>query len=300
MLTRRQFLGTAALGAATCALTSPAALAQPAPAREFAVFTKHFLGLAPEPLADALAGIGVTAIEAPIRPQGHVEPARVAEELPKFVEILKARGIHIAVLTSGINAVSAAQHTEQVLRTAKAMGIPRFRMDWYRYDLARPLWPQLDELKPRLKDLVALCREIGIQPCYQNHSGRDYIGGLVWDMALLMRDYPAADLAWAFDIMHATVEGTSAWPMHASVARERLGVAYFKDFAWDGKGHKSVPLGQGVVNREYVNTLKKTAYTGPVSLHVEYLTGDIKTPGYLKTALEATKRDLATLNEWWG
>ncbi len=39
-----------------------------------AVFTNHFLGLSPERLADTLAGIDGAAIEAPVRPKGHVEP----------------------------------------------------------------------------------------------------------------------------------------------------------------------------------------------------------------------------------
>jgi sugar phosphate isomerase/epimerase len=299
MTTRRQFLQAAALGAAACALPSLAREAKPASPRVFAVFTKHLLGLAYEPLADALAGIGVTAIEAPIRPQGHVEPERVEEDLPKLVAALQKRGIAIAVLASGINAVNAKQRAEKVLRTAKALGIARYRMEWYRYDLRRPLWPQLDELKPRLKDLVALSREIGILPCYQNHSGRDYIGGPVWDMALLMRDFPATELAWCFDIMHATVEGGSSWPIQVQLVKERIGAAYFKDFAWVGKGRQSVPLGEGVVSRDYVAQLKQAGYAGPVSLHLEYLTGDIKDAGYLPAALAATRRDLATLKSWW-
>ena len=57
-----------------------------------------------------------------------------------------------------------------------------------------------------------IARELGIQPCYQNHSGAKYVGAGVWDMAMLMRDHPPADLAWAFDILHATVEGSTSWP----------------------------------------------------------------------------------------
>ena len=157
MNTRRQFLKTAALGAAASALPSFAgAAAKASGATTFAVFTKHFVGLDHDQLADTLAELGITAVEAPIRPKGgtHVEIEKVADELPKFAAALKKRGVEIAVLTSGINAVDPAQHTEAVLRTAKSVGIPRYRMDWYPYDFKKPLWPQLDELKPKLKDLV--------------------------------------------------------------------------------------------------------------------------------------------------
>ena len=184
---------------------------------EVSLFTKHFLGLPYDRLAEVLAGLGVTGIEAPIRPGGHIEPAMVEDELPKLVEALKKCGVRITMLTSGINSVSDASRTEVVLRTAKALGIPRFRMNWYVYDNKKPIWPQVDEFRPKLKDLVALSKEIGILPCYQNHSGAKNFGAGIWDMALLMRDYKPTELAWAFDIMHATVEGGLSWPIQSTL-----------------------------------------------------------------------------------
>ena len=132
MNTRRHFLKSAALGAAASALPKlSSAATTSAGATQFAVFSKHLVGLGYDQLADMLAEIGITAIEAPVRPKGgtHVEIEKVTDELPKLAEALKKRGIQIAVLTSGIDAVSKEQHTEAVLRTAKAVGIPRYHMD---------------------------------------------------------------------------------------------------------------------------------------------------------------------------
>jgi sugar phosphate isomerase/epimerase len=212
---------------------------------------------------------------------------------------MKSRGITIELISSGINAASRAQHTEQVLRTARALGIPRYRMNWYRYDLAKPIWPQLEALEPVLKDLVALSREIGILPCYQNHSGTGYVGGAVWDMASLMRKFKPTELAWCFDIMHAMIEGSTSWPVEFRLIRDHLSVANFKNFAWAGKGHKDVPLGDGVVGKDYVAMLKQTGFSGVTSLYVEYLPGDVRDEGYLARAIEATKRDLDVLRSWW-
>ena len=190
-------------------------------------------------------------------------------------------------------------HTERVLRTASALGVRRYRMNWYSYDLSKPLWPQLDEIRPRLRDLVAFSREVGILPCYQNHSGSRLVGAPIWDMAMLMREYRPTELAWCFDIMHATIEGSSAWPIHVNLVRDHIGVAFFKNFQWAGKGHQAAPLGEGVVGRDYVALLKKSAYAGPVSLHVEYLKGSMKDEGYLKKAVDTTRRDLDVLKSWW-
>ena len=302
MKTRRDFLKAGSLaGAASllAPLTDPARAADAATPREFCFFTKHLHGLGFDQMADIAAGLGMQGIEAPIRPGGHVEPERVEEDLPKLAEALKKRGLGISIMTSGINEVSAGQHTEKVLRTAKALGVPRYRMNYNKYDLSQPIWPQLDTWRAKFKDLIALSREIGIQPLYQNHSGKDYLGAPVWDVFSLMQDYPAKDWAFAFDIYHATVEGSKSWPLELNLVRERIGAAYFKNFKWGEKQAEACPLGEGVVGKDYVTALKKLGYSGVVSLHVEYLKGSVKDPGYLEQAVAATKRDFAVLKEWW-
>jgi sugar phosphate isomerase/epimerase len=301
MNNRRAFLQTAGSALAGVALRPALRAATTAPTAplDLSIFTKHFIGLPFEQIAEIVATLGASGIEAPIRPGGHIEPAKVEDELPKFVEVLKKHGLRINVLTSGINSVSEATRTESILRTAKALGIPRFRMNYYLYDNKKPIWPQLDEIKPRLKELVALCKEIGIQPCYQNHSGAKMAGAAIWDMALLMRDYKPEELSWCFDIMHATIEGGTSWPTEVRLVRDHIATAYFKNFVWEGTRHKAVPLGEGVVGKPYIDQLKSLDYRGPVSVHVEYLKGSVKDPDYLARAIEATRTDIATLRNWW-
>ncbi|MEY4484343.1 MAG: hypothetical protein RL693_1795 [Verrucomicrobiota bacterium] len=266
---------------------------------DYCFFTKHLQGVEFDKLADIAAGIGVNGIEAPIRPGGHVVPERVEEDLPKLADALKKRGLKISIMTSGINEVSAEQNTEKVLRTAKAMGVNHYRMLYQKYDLTKPIMPQLDGWRSKFKDLIALSKEIGIQPLYQNHSGKDYLGAPVWDIYSIMKDYSPEEWSFAFDIYHATVEGSLSWPLEFNLVRDRIGVAYFKNFKWGAKKAEPCPLGDGVVNKDYAVMLKKINFTGPVSLHVEYLKGSIKDPGYLDEAIKATQRDFAVLKEWW-
>jgi sugar phosphate isomerase/epimerase len=228
-----------------------------------------------------------------------VEPARVEEELPRLVEALKKVGCSLTILTSGITEASTAQHTEKVLRTAKALGVKRYRMGFCKYDLKQPILPQLDAWSAKFKTLIALSKEIGMQPLFQNHSGKEYLGAPVWDVFSIMKDYPAKDWAFAFDIMHATVEGSLSWPLEVNLVRDHIGVAYFKDFKWGDKKFTTCPLGEGVVSKDYVGMLKKSGYGGPVSLHVEYLDHRMKEPTYLAEALKATQRDFAVLKDWW-
>lgn len=306
---RRHFLKSASLAGAATALApilSPqsvqaAAAAPAATSPDYCFFTKHLLGLPFDEVADIAAGLeGMKGIEAPIRLGGHVEPAKVEDGLPKLAEALTKRGLGITIMTSGINEVSQEQNTEKVLRTAKAVGIQRYRMNYNKYDLTKPIWPQLQEWKAKFKDLIALSREIGIQPLYQNHSGKDYLGAPVWDVYTLMQDYPEKDWAFAFDFYHATVEGSLSWPLELNLVRDRMGAVYFKNFKWGARKAEACPLGEGVVGPEQVAALKKIGFSGPISLHVEYLKGSVKDESYLKEAIAATKRDFAVLKEWWG
>lgn len=266
---------------------------------KFAVFSKHFVGLPYDRLAEVVAHCGADGIEAPIRPGGHIEPVKAQEELPKLTEALKKGGLEITQLTSALTDASPHSHAESLLRTAKALGIERYRLGFFKYDLTKPLWPQLDEIKAKLKDLVVMSKEIGVLPCFQNHSGAGYVGAAIWDVALLMRDFPADQLAWSFDIMHATIEGNLSWPAEFALVKERIGIAYFKNFIWDNRRPQPAPLAEGIVGKPYVDMLRKAGYSGPVSLHVEYLRSKPTDPEGLATLMEATKRDMDVLKSWW-
>lgn len=264
----------------------------------FCFFSKHLQGLSFDDIASFAAEVGMDGVEAPIRPGGHVEPEKVEEDLPKLVEALKKQGRELTIMTSGINEVSAEQNTEAVLRTAAKLGVKRFRMLYYKYDLQKPIWPQLDEIRPKIKDLVQLCTEIGIQPLFQNHSGKDYVAAPVWDMYSIMREYSAEQFSFAYDIYHSTIEGGSSWPLEAALVSDHLGAVYFKDFKWNGRKAEGCPLGEGQVNPAFAKTLMKGGYKGPISLHLEYLKGDIKDPAFIKECRDAHVREFGILKQW--
>ena len=278
----------------------PLLAAAPAPkAPEFSLFTKHLVGLPYDQLAETVAALGFKGVEAPVRKGGHVEPARVEEDLPKLAEAFKKCGVTITLLTTDINTVNAADRTEKVLRTARALDIPSYRMKWYAYSGKQSLWAGLDEIRPQLRDLVALSRELRILPSYQNHSGPKYVGAAVWDMATLMKDYRPDELSWNFDFFHAMVEGGLSWPNHLALARDHITMVYFKNFTWQGRVAEGCPLSEGRVGKDSVALLRKSGYAGPVCLHVEYLKGKVTDQGALKAAVDATRKDFATLKEWW-
>ena len=61
-----------------------------------------------------------------------------------------------------------------------------------------------------------------------------------------------------------------------------------------------MPLGEGQVDPAYGKMLMKTGYSGPISLHVEYLEGNPKDAAVLKGFRESHLRDMKTLHIWLG
>lgn len=295
---RRDFLKLTAAGLAVSPLAGLAEAKKSASSYEFCTFTKPLQHLSYDDMAKKIAAIGFDGIEAPVRPGGHVLPENVEEELPKMVEALKANGLNLTVLTSGINEVSDEQRTEAVLRTAADLGVKRYRMSYYKYDLDKPIRPQLDEFRPKLKDLIELSSELGIKPIYQNHSGKNYFGAPMWDLGEVFGEYDPSEVGVAFDIGHATVEGAKAWPLDFAMIEPYIDTVYIKEPTWTDNKLGWGPLGEGVVDKGFYGVLKKSSFDGPISLHVEYL--GHKDPKIEPAFLQAIEENFATLKSLLG
>ena len=183
-LNRRQAILAAASALVTTRMVQAAT--ERAPRQPICVFTKPFNSLSFDTLADRIAELGFDGIEAPIRKGGHVEPAEVEDQLPKLVEALRKRDLEITVMASDVNDPNDPV-TAKVLRTAAALGVRRYRMKYLNYDLKRSVVDQLDERRPRFRDLAAMNRDIGIRAVYQNHASGRILGATLWDLKQIGR-----------------------------------------------------------------------------------------------------------------
>ena len=296
-LSRRAFVAGAAAAGSGLALSSNAQAANPdsADRRKICVFSKPFQSLSYDELADRIAELGFDGIEAPIRNGGHIEPEQVPDELPKMVEALKKRGLEITVMASSVNRVDQ-KHTEETLRTAASLGIPRYRLQYFRYDFNKPILQQIEGWRSAMHELAALNAELGIQGVFQNHSGGRYFSAPIWDLHRAIHDLDPAHLGMAFDIRHATVEGGECWPIQFHLMRQHFGIVYVKDAIWKNHRDHNVPLGEGMIDKRFFRMLDKSEYAGPISLHEEYL--DHRDPDLVPKHLEAIERDFKLLKKW--
>ncbi len=296
-LDRRCFVRNLAIGTGATAFAAATAQARPAPkATRYPVccFAKPLQHMTFDALADFLQPLGFQGIEATVRKGGQVEPERVEQDLPKLVDALRRRGLEITIMATDINRADQPL-TAKVLETAARLGIKRYRFKAYHYDLSKPILPQLATYGRALRDLAALNRALGITGLYQNHSGKNYVGAPVWDIYNAVRPLPPAQAAIAFDIRHATVEGGLSWPIQFNLVRSHMAMVYVKDFVWDGRKPKNVPLGQGMVDPHFFKMLAATSFTGPISLHIEYF--DHRNPTLAKQREQAVANDIKTLRK---
>ncbi len=227
-------------------------------------------------MAQVVAALGYEGVDLTVRPGGHVEPARVEDDLPKASDIIRKAGLKLPMVTTAIRDATTP-YAETVIKTCAALGIRLYRWDGFRYEGPGPLPQQLDALRPLVKDLAALNRRYGVCAMYHTHSGPGRVGASMWDLYLLLKDFDSRAVAVNLDIGHATVEGGYGGWIHSTrlLLPYTRGVAV-KDFLWR-QNEKGAwvpgwrPLGQGMVNfKQFFAMLKQAGFHGPIQLHMEY------------------------------
>ena len=272
---RRQFALAAASTAAAFAIPSHLIAApKPGDQYKFCAFIKFLLPLKYDEMADAIAEAGFDGVEVTARQkEAYINPARAADELPLLKEVLDKRKLEITILTTDILRHDDP-NAESMLRTAASLGIKRYRLGFFRYDLKKPILPQLAALQPVIRDIAAMNRDIGIAGMWQNHTGADMVGATVWDMHSLIKDYPTSEVGCVFDIRHAAAEAAEAWPVYYDLVKPHLSALSVKDFRWEGRKSVHTQLGKGNVDPKFFKSLRKSEFRGPISVHVEYLPKD--------------------------
>ena len=93
------------------------------------VFSKVYqeLELGFDAAAALTAEAGLNGIDCTVRPEGEILPEHAARELPQYAAALNKRGLQIPLLTTAIMSVSSP-HAEEILRTAKKLGVQYYRL----------------------------------------------------------------------------------------------------------------------------------------------------------------------------
>ncbi len=272
---------------------------------KISIFSKHLQWLDYTEMAEATATMGFDGIDLSVRPGGHVLPENVVDDLPKAMRAITAASLNVYMITTAITDPDDPL-TEKIIKTASSLGIRHYRMGWFKYDDKKTIEENLSEIKSKMFKIAELNKRYSISGEYQNHAGT-YFGAPIWDLHRVLKEIDSPSLGIQYDIRHATVEGSTTWPVGLKLIKPYIKSFDIKDFQWTKKDNKwiaeNVPVGQGMVDfKRYFQLLKAYDVKGPISLHYEYPLGGAEHGGKTLTmertkVLAAMKRDLLTIKD---
>jgi sugar phosphate isomerase/epimerase len=299
---RRDFLARAALvcsSGALCGVSLPSFAAEKF-SPPITVFSKIYqdLKLDFEQAADLTADAGLDGVDCPVRPGGEILPERAVDEMPRYAEALRKRKTGMLLLTTAILS-PATPHTEDILRTAKKLGIRYYRLGSVQVPRDAQTSKQANEIKAQLKDLAALNKELGVTGLFQNHSpwGKtQVVGGDLNELFDIVKDFDPNQIGVAFDLGHALLVHGDDWRPQLEKLKRFIKVAYVKDAK---KGGRFVHFGQGdFAQTGYFTLLKQMGYNAPFSIHIEFDWSDQGRDKTRAALLRALKESAGVLREW--
>ena len=181
---RRDLLQTG-LAAALSARLLPQAVAQtpaPAAARKLIVdaYSRHLQWLrTPDEVAEAAAEMGYQGLDITVVPYpGHVDPEKVATDLPPYVNAARRQGLRVTTMRCTITDADTPI-AQEMLHTASSLGLTHYWGGMFRYDLNKPINDQLDAIKVRIGKLIPLLEKYKMTAMYHTYSGSSSVGAAV-------------------------------------------------------------------------------------------------------------------------
>jgi len=231
-------------------------------------------------VAKAAKEMGYDGVDVTVRPApGHVDPARVAEDLPPFVKTIRSYGLEVGMITCPITDADSPS-AEAILRTASELEIRHYWWGTFRYDQSKPIKPQLDALKPRVAKLAALNKRYGMTAMYHTYSGSQMVGAPIWDFLSVLQEFDPASVGFHYDIGHMTIAGgNGTWLTNLRIAAPYIAGVSVKDEVLERTDSgqwrvRYVPLGDGMVQLpQLAAALKQINFAGPIEIQAEYPNG---------------------------
>lgn len=244
------------------------------------IFSKQLQWLSYEEMAAAVAEMGFDGIDLTVRPNGHVLPERVEEDLPKAVAAAHKAGIKIQAISTDIQD-ARQKYARTILKTASGLGINLYRSAGLNYQKGLDVRSNLENIKAKFESLAAINKEYNLHSDYLNHSGENF-GASLWDLWFTIKDIDPKYVGSQLDINHATVDGLFSWPVTLNMLHTHVHSMVVRDFKWEkinGAWEAShVPLGEGMVDfKKFFGLVKQYGFPGPIVLMCDYDLGGAET-----------------------
>jgi sugar phosphate isomerase/epimerase len=185
-------------------------------------------------VAEATLEMGFDGVDLTVRPYpGHVDPEKVAQDLPPFVNTIRKHGLRVVTITCPITDADSP-NAERILQTASSLGITHYWWGTFRYEQGKPVMDQLEALKPRVAKLAALNAKYKMKAMYHTYSGAGTVGAAIWDFLYVLRNFDPSHVSFHYDIGHMTnAGGNGTWALSLRAAGAYIGGVSAKDSVFE-------------------------------------------------------------------
>jgi hypothetical protein len=162
----------------------------------------------------------------------HVDPARVAQQLPTFVNQIRSRGLKVVQIKGPAITDATQANAEAIIGAAAQAGITHYSLGHYTYDLTKPLPPQIDAVKARLDRLVRLNQKHNIKMVLDTRTGPEAVGGVVLDLLPVFKQFDPRYLGFHWDTGNMALHGDGMWETLMRLAGPYVAAIGWRDRGW--------------------------------------------------------------------
>jgi sugar phosphate isomerase/epimerase len=163
---------------------------------------------------------------------GHIDPAKVAQELPPFVKTMQKHGLRVKQVRGGNQTEVGAPNLEAMVGTMGQLGVTHYWVGTDNYDLTNPILPQLDAIKKKVEDFVRLNQKHGTTLMYHTRAGANSVGSVVWDLLYVMKDFDPKYVGFHWDTGHMSHHGSNMWELLMRTTGPYIVAMGWKDRSW--------------------------------------------------------------------
>jgi sugar phosphate isomerase/epimerase len=198
-------------------------------------YTRHLHWLrTPDEIAEAAIEMTCGGVNPTIQPYpGHIDPAKVGQELPAFVKTMQKHGLRVKQVRGGNATEVTAPNVEAMIGAMGQSGVTHYWIGTDNYDLTKPILPQLDAIKRKVEQFVKVNQKHGTTLMYHTRAGANSIGSVVWDLLYVMKDFDPKHVGFHWDTGHMSHHGSNMWELLMRTAGPYIVAIGWKDRGWE-------------------------------------------------------------------
>jgi len=187
----------------------------------------------PDEVADAVFELACDGVMLTVQPYpGHIDPERVAQDLPPFVNTLRKRGLRVTQIQGPDLTDASSPQVEAIVRTGSGLGITHYWFGAFNYDLTKPIAPQLDSVKLSVDKFVKLNQKHQATVVFHTDAAPTAVGSTVWDLLSVMKSFDPKYVGFHWDAGDMALHSDGMWEVPMRVAGPYIASIAWSDRSW--------------------------------------------------------------------